>query len=492
MRLRHLECRSGQVKSDAVTTRRDFVRMTALGLAGLGAGCATGPSPIRQAAPGGADAGTEAFLDDVQRRTFRFFWETSNPENGMARDRWPRPSFASMAAVGFALTAYPIGVQRRFVERRDAAARTLATLRFLANAPQGDAPVGMTGHKGFFYHFVDMGTGARFERTELSTVDTALLLGGILFAKGYFDRPEELEIRELAERIYARVDWRWTQARPNRVALGWNPESGFLPYDWIARSEAMLVYILALGAPEHGLAPESWRLWSQGLPELWGREFGQDHISYQPMFWHQYGHIWVDFRGIQDDFMRSKGIDYFENSRRATLAQAAYASANPMGWRGYGRDLWGLTACDGPADVTLAIGGRERQFRSYAARGPGHNDDGTVAPTAAGGSLAFAPEICIPTLKAMRRDHGADLYGRYGFLDALNPTFTNRSVPLTHGRIVPGKGWYDTDYLGIDQGPILAMIENHRSGLVWQVMRGDPHLRRGLERAGFAGGWLAA
>lgn len=475
-----------------MTTRRDFIRMTGLGLAGLGAGCATGPSPIRQRAPGRADAGTEAFLDDVQRRTFRFFWETTNPENGMARDRWPRPSFASMAAVGFALTAYPIGVQRRFVTRRDAAARTLATLRFLSEAPQGDAPAGMTGHKGFFYHFVDMATGARFERTELSTVDTALLLGGILFCRGYFDRPEELEIRELADSIYARVDWRWTQARPHRVALGWDPENGFLPYDWIARSEAMLVYIMALGAPEHELEPESWRLWSEGLPELWGREFGQDYIRYAPMFWHQYGHIWVDFRGIQDAFTRSKGIDYFENSRRATLAQAAYARANPMDWRGYGPRLWGLTACDGPADVTLRRNGGERVFKSYSARGPHHFDDGTIAPTAVGGSIAFAPELCVPTLKAMRRDHGADLYGRYGFLDALNPSFTDTSVARVHGRIVPGKGWYDSDYLGIDQGPILAMIENHRSGLVWQVMRGDPHLRRGLERAGFAGGWLAA
>jgi hypothetical protein len=189
--------------------------------------------------------------------------------------------------------------------------------------------------------------------------------------------------------------------------------------------------------------------------------------------------------------MRSKGIDYFENSRRATLAQAAYARANPMGWRGYGADLWGLSACDGPADVTLRQDGRERVFRTYAARGPGQNDDGTVAPTAVSGSIAFAPEICIPTMQAMRSQHGADLYSRYGFLDALNPSFTDTSVRLTHGRIVPDKGWYDTDYLGIDQGPILAMIENHRSGLVWQVMRGDPHLRRGLERAGFAGSWLA-
>jgi hypothetical protein len=479
----NIECRDRHVKSDAVTNRREFIQLGAMGLA---AGLAA-PAFGRERPTGGAD---EAFLDDLQRRTFRFFWETGNPENGLARDRWPRPSFASMAAVGFALTAYPIGVQRRFVTRRAGAARTLATLRFLANAPQGDAPAGMTGHKGFFYHFVDMERGARFERTELSTVDTALLLGGILFCRGYFDRPEELEIRELADRIHARVDWRWTQARPNRVALGWDPENGFLPYDWIARSEAMLVYILALGAPEHNLSPESWQLWSEGLPELWGREFGQDYLRYAPMFWHQYGHTWVDFRGIQDGFMRGKGIDYFENSRRATLAQAAYARANPMNWRGYGPSLWGLTACDGPADVTLRMNGAGRVFKSYSARGPHHFDDGTVSPTAVGGSVAFAPELCIPTLRAMRRDHGSDLYGHYGFLDALNPSFTDRSARLVHGRIVPGKGWYDTDYLGIDQGPILAMIENHRSGLVWQVMRGDPTVRRGLERAGFAGGWL--
>jgi len=216
-----------------------------LGALGLGAGLAW---PALAAARGRDDV----FLDDVQRRTFRFFWETTNPENGLARDRWPTPSFASMAAVGFALTALPIGVERRFVTRSAAVARVLATLRFLESAPQGDAPSGMTGHKGFFYHFVDMARGARFETTELSTIDTALLLGGILFCQSYFDRPDEREIRERAERIYTRVDWRWSMARPPLVALGWNPESGFLPYDWRAYNEAMLVYILALGAPDVG------------------------------------------------------------------------------------------------------------------------------------------------------------------------------------------------------------------------------------------------
>ena len=413
-----------------MTTRRDFMRMGALGLGGGLAWPALAAARRRD----------DAFLDDIQRRTFRFFWETTNPENGLARDRFPTPSFASMAAVGFALTAYPIGVERRFVSRGAAAARVVATLRFLEDAPQGDAPRGMTGHKGFFYHFVDMARGARFETTELSTVDTALLVAGMLFCQSYFDRPEEREIRERADRIYARIDWRWSQARPDLVALGWNPESGFLPYDWRAYSEAMLVYILALGAPDHALGPASWAAWSAPLGQHWGREWGQEHIRFPPLFGHQYSHVWVDFRGIRDDFTRGKGIDYFENSRRATLAQYAYARANPMGWRGYGPRLWGLTACDGPADIVLNRGGRRQQFRTYAGRGPGQFDDGTVAPTAAGGSMPFAPELCLPALKALRQDHGANIYGAYGFLDALNPSFADASIRINQGRVVPGRG----------------------------------------------------
>jgi hypothetical protein len=468
-----------------VIGRRDVVKMGGLGLAALAAGC------VRRPLLGAAAAGDEAFFDDLQRRTFRFFWDTANPENGLARDRWPTPSFASMAAVGFALTSYPIGVERGFVDRRAAAARSLATLRFLARAPQGDAPAGMTGHKGFFYHFVDMERGKRFERTELSTVDTALLLGGILFVQGYFDRPGEREIRELAETIYRRVDWRWAMARPPVVALGWSPEKGHLPYDWIAYSEAMIVYIIGLGSPTFPLEPASWDGWAKGLATHWGTAGGQELVRFGPLFGHQYSHVWIDFRGIRDGFMRGKGLDYFENSRRAALAQHGYALDNPMGWSGYGPDLWGLSACDGPADVTLEMDGRSRTFRSYAARGPGDFDDGTIAPTAVGGSVPFAPEICVPALKAMQRDHGDDLYGDYGFRDALNPSFT-AAAKLRHGRVVAGKGWYDTDYLGIDQGPILAMIENYRSGLVWKVLRGNPHIRRGLERAGFTGGWLGA
>jgi len=467
------------------TSRRSFLAAGAL--AALAAGCA--PLPASPVASSGG--GEDAFLDDVQRRTFRFFWETSAGDNGLALDRWPTRSFVSIAATGFALTAFAIGAQRGFVDRPAAAARALRTLRFLAEAPQGDAPRGMTGHRGFFYHFLDPATGTRFEKTELSTIDTALLLAGALFAKGWFDRPEERAIGELADRIFDRVDWRWAMPRPPLIALGWHPETGFLTHDWVAYNEAMLLYVLALGARQSPAPEGSWSAWLAPAAGQWRAVEGIPHLPFPPLFGHQYSHIWVDFRGVRDSFCRAHDIDYFENSRRATLAQRAYAIRNPMGWTGYGADQWGLTACDGPADAELVIAGRKRSFRSYSARGPGEYDDGTIAPTAAGGSVPFAPEICIPALQAMAYRHGEALYGPLGFADSFNPSFADPALPARHGRVIPGKGWYDTDRLGIDQGPILAMIENHRSGLVWNVMRGDPVIARGLKRAGFTGGWLA-
>lgn len=447
------------------------------------------PPPASPATP----AAEEQFLDDLQERTFRFFWETTYPSNGLARDRYPTPTFSSIAAVGFALTAYPIGIERGYVDREAGRQRVLTTLRFLRAAPQGPQARGMTGHKGFFYHFVDIETGERFAETELSTVDTALLLGGVLFCQSYFDgtHPEEVEIRALAEELYARVDWRWAMARPPTIALGWSPETGFLPYDWIGYNEAMLVYLLALGSPTHAIDASAWAVWTRGYDGDWGTFFGQEHLRFAPHFGHQYSHTWVDFRGIQDDYMRRRGIDYFENSRRATYAQRAYAMANPLGWKGYGENVWGLTACDGPANVERGHAGEQRVFRTYVARGMDENDDGTLAPTAAAASIPFAPEIAIPAVREMHRRYGAHIYSNYGFLDAFNPSF-DFDVRPQHGRVIPGFGWVGGDYLGIDQGPILAMIENHRSELVWRVMRENRHIRKGLQRAGFTGGWLAA
>lgn len=433
-----------------------------------------------------------AFLDTLQRRTFDFFWERTNPRNGLTPDRWPSKSFSSIAAVGFALTAYPIGVERGYITRAQARDRVLTTFKFFWGAPQGGGETGVTGYKGFFYHFLDLETGERFEDVELSTIDTTLLLGGMLFCQMYFDGadPVETAIRAYADSVYRRVDWRWAQEDPQLVSMGWRPSTGFIEADWEGFNEAMLLIVLALGSPTHPVDAGAWDAWTSTYQ--WGRFHGQEHVGFAPLFGHQYSHAFIDFRGIKDAYMRGKGIDYFENSRRATYAQKSYAVANPEQWAGYGPDSWGLTASDGPANTILQISGRTRRFMEYAARGASFTevlDDGTIAPTAPGGSLPFAPEITLPVLVAMREEHGAALFGQYGFLDAFNETFPGDRAPAK-GRTIPDRGWYDTDYLGIDQGAILIMAENYRTGLVWRYMRNHPAIIRGLKRAGFTGAWL--
>jgi hypothetical protein len=451
--------------------------------------------PLDTAAARPATNTLPQIFNELQERTFRYFWDTADPITGLVPDRYPTPSFASIAAVGFALTAYPVGVERGYVTREQARERVLKTLRFFRDAPQGSAATGMAGYNGFFYRYLDMKSGQRVGDIELSTVDTALLLGGILFCQSYFDQSDAMEsdIRRLAEEIYERVDWRWAQARTPAISHGWTPESAFLEYDWRGYNEAMLVYILALGSPNHGVAPAAWGEWVREYDRIWGASYGQTYLRFESLFGHQYSHVWVDFRGIADTAMRKFGIDYFENSRRATYAQRAYATANPKGWTGYGENIWGLTASDGSADTELTFAGEKRRFRTYYARGVGEGaiDDGTIAPTAAAASIAFAPEIVIPAVEEMHRRYGEHIYGKYGFVDAFNPSF-DYDVPIQHGRRIAGFGWVDNDYLGIDQGPIVAMIENHRSDLVWRTMRTNPHIRRGLLRAGFTGGWLDA
>jgi hypothetical protein len=434
------------------------------------------------------------FLSELQERTFRFFWDTANPENGLVPDRYPTPSYSSIAAVGFGLTAYPIGAERGYITRPQARDRVLATLRFLHDAPQGPDARGVTGHKGFFYHFLDMETGERFGDSELSTVDTAILLAGALFCQSYFDRPHprEVEIRSLVDRLYRRVDWRWAQPQGPAITLGWLPEAGFLKYDWRGYNEAMLVYLLALGSPTFPVDEDAWTEWTSTYDTHWGRLFGQEFLTFPPLFGHQYPHVWTDLRGIRDAYMRRRGLDYFENSRRAVYAQQAYAVANPRRCRDYGATVWGITASDGPADVELDDASGRRIFRSYTARGidvAGTHDDCTLAPTAVVASIPFAPEVVVPTALELHRRYGEHIYSTYGFLDAFNLTFGS-DVALRHGRNVAGFGWVDQDYLGIDQGAIVSMIENHRSGLIWRVMRANPYLRRGLQQAGFSGGWL--
>ena len=450
-------------------------------------------SANRAVAPTEPVSPNDPVLAEVEERTFRWFWERTNPTNGLTPDRDPTPSFSSVAAIGFALTAYPIGAERGWVTRGEARTRVLTTLRFLYQAPQTADSAGSTGHRGFYYHFLDMDTGRRFAAVELSTIDTALLLGGVLFCQEYFDgaEPDEQAIRAYADSIYHRVDWQWAQTSNALISMGWRPESGFIPHAYQGYNEAMLLYILALGSPTHAVEPAAWTAFTSTYK--WGRFHGQEYLQFAPQFGHQFSHVWIDFRGIQDEYMRGRGIDYFENSRRATYGQLQYAIDNPGDWRGYGRDMFAVTASDGPADVTLTIDGRQRRFISYAGRGAGADyilDDGTIAPMGVVASIPFAPEITIPAMKSMRVSYGTNLYSTYGFLDAFNLTFRDANVTLTHGRVVPGVGWFDTDYLGIDQGPIVAMIENYRSELVWREMRDNPYIVRGLRRAGFTGGWL--
>ncbi len=453
--------------------------------------CSTASTTVLEPSPQ-LTARQTAFLDTLEQRTFAWFWEKSDANNGLTPDRWPTKSFSSVAAVGFALTAYPIGVERGYVSRTAAADRVLSTLRFMYNAPQGPQATAVTGYKGFFYHFLDMQTGYRFEQVELSTIDTSLLLAGILFCQSYFTTatPTESAIRAYADSIYLRVDWQWVRPQAPLVSMGWKPENGFINADWHGLNEGIILEILALGSPTHPIDKAAWDAYTSTYN--WADFYGYQHVNFAPLFGHQYSHIWIDFRGIQDAYMRAKGIDYFENSRRATYSQRAYATANPDGWKDYGPDIWGLTAGDGPFDTTIVINGRPRKFFTYAARGAAAGeirDDGTIAPTAAGGSIAFAPEIAIPALIKMREKYGDDLFSTYGFFDDFDPTLGGDIKPR-YGKVVSALGWFDTDYLGIDQGPIIAMIENYRSDLIWKTMRKNPYIVSGLKKAGFSGGWL--
>ena len=428
----------------------------------------------------------DSFVNSLQERTIQWFLDVTPRETGLTPDRWPTPSPSSIAAVGFSLTTYPIAVERKMITRDEAAARTLNTLRLLWTTPQDARADATSGYDGFYYHFIDTRSGLRAWHCELSTIDTALLMAGILFAESYFDRNNfrESQIRSIADSLYRRVDWQWAMDGRKGIAMGWTPEKGFHSAVWHGYNEAMILYILALGSPTHPVPESAWKAWTSSY--LWSDYYGQTHVAFMPLFGHQYSHAWIDFRGIKDSYMREKGIDYYENSRRATYVHREYGRKNPNHWFGYSDSVWGMTACDGPNDTTMRVGGRERLFRSYSARGTGADeevDDGTIAPSAAAASIPFAPEVCIPALTAMKNAYGEKVWTRYGFVDAFNPTYLTPSTP---------NGWFDHDYLGIDQGPIVLMIENYRSGFVWEVMKKNPYIVNGLKRAGFTGGWLEA
>ena len=472
------------------TDRRSFLKNSSLLIAGSAL-------PSRAGAKLTSTRTLPSFYDEIERRTFRFFWETVNRKNGLIPDRWPTPSFCSIAAVGLALPVYAIGAERGWCTREEARDLTLTTLRFFWSAPQGPRLSGTAGYKGFFYHFIDMQTGLRYRDVELSSVDTTILFLGVLFAGAFYDRnhPTELEIRKLSAALYARADWNFFRSDGRApISMGHHPEGGLIDANWVGYNEGMMVNVLALGAPVHAAPGNLWDQWTAPYGRFWRGKGPTRRLAFAPLFGHQYSQIFIDFRGIFDAPMRAAGFDYFENSRRETYANRAYCTANPMGWSGYSNRIWGLTACDGPGNFKLPYKGRERQFFGYAARGPlgepDERDDGTIAPTAALGSLPFAPEIVVRAADALLKEHGARIFDRFGFKDSFNPSFTYQNVRPERGRVDSRHGWVATDYLGIDQGPILLQAANYRDDFVWKYMRRVPAIRIGLKRDGFIGGWL--
>jgi hypothetical protein len=320
-------------------------------------------------------------------------------------------------------------------------------------------------------------------------------MAGVLFCGEYFSQSNTVEsnIRQLAASLYGQVNWPWAQTRAPAICLSWTPESGFSPYDCIGYNEAMIVYLLALGSPTLPVAASAWGAWTSGYAQCWGTVQGYEFLTFGPMFGHQYTQVWVNLSGIRDAYMSAHNLDYFQNSRLAVLAQNAYAIANPLAWQGYGANAWGLTACDGPGDFQISYQGQTRQIEGYIARGVGlaaDNDDGTIAPVASIASMPFAPELVAPAAEALSQLNAGFAMGQYGFFDAFNQSIPAGS-PLTQGQYVAGAGWVDTQYLGIDQGPIVAMLENYRSQLIWSTMQQNASLVLGLQRAGFTGGWLS-
>ncbi len=423
----------------------------------------------------------EEELWKLQKDTFTYFQQYQNIRNGLIADSTKKNSACSIAAVGLALSAYVVAAERGWVTQKEAVSYVHKTLDFFWNAEQSDSTTA-TGYKGFFYHFLDMQNGKRALKSEISTIDSSYLFAGALTAAEYFsgDSRIEKEIRNLAENIYKRADWQWAQNQKLSVSHGWRPEGGFIRYRWLGYNEALILYILGLASPTFPLPASSYRQWCSTYE--WKKIYGIEFLFGSPMFIHQLSHVWIDFRGIQDAYMRSKSIDYFENSRRASYVQQQYAIRNPKQFREYGEFCWGITASDGPGPANRKVDGISRSFYDYKARGvPWGPDDGTLAPWALVGSLPFAPEIILPTLRYLN-DHFPEMTGEHGYKCSFNPTFIKQKGTK--------KGWISVGHYGLDQGPVVLMIENYRSGLLWRLTRKSKVFTEGLRKAGFQGSWL--
>jgi hypothetical protein len=386
----------------------------------------------------------DALLDEIEKGAFLYFWEQAHPDTGLVKDRAKANTFdktivASIAATGFGLTALSIAEKRGWVSYSDARDRVIATLTFLARK--------MPTHRGFFFHWANITSGERIWDAEVSSVDTAILLCGVLTARQHF---RYAEITRLAYEIFARVDWTWLSEDTTLLPHGWTPELGFLPYHWDYYSELMMIYLLGLGSTSHPLPPNAWNAWKRTTFEYDGlRYIG----SYAPLFVHQYSQAWFDFRGKRDRY-----ADYFKNSAVATEVHRRFCLELSKQFPDYSNDLWGITASDSVNGYAVWGGPPET--------GP---IDGTVAPSAAGGSLPFLPEATLRVLRNIKTRYGARAWSRYGFVNALNPL----------------KNWFDTDVIGIDTGITMLMAENLRTGFVWETFMKNPEAKRGMDRAGF-------
>ena len=419
-------------------------------------------------------------LDEMQRGAFKYFLDKTNAQTGLVLDSTWKDSPASIAAVGFGLALLPVSVERVWMSRDDAVERSIVALRFFANSHQGLETDG-TGYQGFYYHFLDPHSGQRTRECELSTIDTAILISGMLVAAQYFERdePGDREIRDLADQLYRRVNWNWAQDGKLTVSHGWHPESGFLEHHWKGYDESLLLYLLGLGSPDHPLPLESYQAFTSTY--RWETLYGYDLLHAGPLFVHQFPHVWIDFRGIPDEPMRARGLDYFENSRRAAYVHQQHAIQNPYQFEGYGEFAWGITASEGPVEGTEPRQVDGRTFYGYLARGVPEPDDGTLSPWTAITALPFAPEIALPTIRYFAETY-PQLSGEYGLKCSLNPTFPGAAQETS--------GWFSDHYYGINEGPIVLMIENYRSGLPWRLTKECKPVVEGLRKAGFQGGWL--
>lgn len=390
-------------------------------------------------------AADDSLLDQIQKRAFQFFWEQSDPSTGLTKDRNLADStgdprdVASIAANGFGLTMLAIADKRGWMSSAQLVERVRNTLRFLTNSA--------FQQHGFLYHFMHMRTGERAFNSEVSIIDTSLLLCGVLTCRAYFD---DSEIRSLATQFYERVDWPWFLNGGTTLSMGWKPESGFLDARWNHYCELMMIYLLGLGSPTHPLAAQTWDAWTRPTMEYQGLQYVSAH---DPLFVHQYSHAWFDFRGKRDHY-----ANYFLNSITATRAHKLFCLSLSKEFPDYASDLWGISASDSAHGYT-AWGGPP----------PLGKIDGSVVPCAAGGSVAFLPQDTLRVLHTMRDKYGDRAWTRYGLVDAFNP--------LTN--------WYDTDVLGIDLGIMALMAENLRTDFLWEIFMKDRDVERGMERAGF-------